>query len=52
MIGTAPAAAPAAADQPPALAHAHAWRLQAVWHEDGAATEEFGCAGCGGVTFR
>ncbi|WP_263426479.1 hypothetical protein [Nocardioides mangrovi] len=32
--------------------HDHDWRLQAVWHEEGVSTEEFGCAGCGAVDFR
>ena len=44
-----PGAAPA---EPPARPHEHDWRLGAVLHEDGYATEEYGCAACGGVTFR
>lgn len=32
--------------------HEHDWRQRAVLHEDGYATEEYGCAACGGVTFR
>ena len=36
----------------PSPAHEHDWRQCAVLYEDGYATEEYGCAGCGGVTFR
>ncbi|WP_156391192.1 MULTISPECIES: hypothetical protein [unclassified Nocardioides] len=43
---------PSATERPEPPLHEHAWRLQAVWHEDGVATEEFGCSGCGRVTFR
>jgi len=32
--------------------HDHDWRQRAVLHEDGYATVEYGCVGCGGVTFR
>jgi hypothetical protein len=36
----------------PPPGHVHEWHLQAVWHEDGQATEEYGCTGCSSVTFR
>lgn len=32
--------------------HDHDWHLLAVWHEEGHAMEEYGCSGCGDVTFR
>lgn len=32
--------------------HEHDWRQRAVLYEDGYATEEYECPGCGGVTFR
>jgi hypothetical protein len=33
-------------------AHDHVWYLQAITHEDGRATEEYACTGCGNATFR
>lgn len=42
----------AATADPVAPPHEHDWRQRAVLYEDGHATEELGCAGCGGVTFR
>lgn len=36
----------------PPPTHDHDWQLAEVWLEDGHATEEYGCTGCGGVMFR
>lgn len=41
-----------ASDVLSATPHEHDWRQRAVLYEDGYATEEYGCAACGGVTFR
>lgn len=32
--------------------HDHSWALHAVTHEDGEVWEEYGCSGCGELTFR